>query len=116
MQLPGECAPPAGAVLMALAETQVAGCVLLQPVDANAAEVRRLYVRPAMRGQGIGRALMQTLIEHARNAGHSTLRLETLETMREARALYYALGFAEIAAWRPPHSEQDRTIFLSRQI
>ena len=113
MQLPGECAPPAGAVLLALGETQVAGCVLLQPVDDGVAEVRRLYVRPAARGKGMGRALMQAVIDAARAAGHRTVRLETLDVMREARALYRALGFTEVAPWHPPHTDHDKNLFMT---
>ncbi len=115
MQLPGECAPPAGAVLLALAETQVAGCVLLQPVagEAGVAEVRRLYVRPALRGQGIGLALMQAAMDAAKKAGCHTIRLETLAAMHEAAALYRRLGFIETAPWHPPHTDHDHTIFMT---
>jgi GNAT superfamily N-acetyltransferase len=113
VQLPGECAPPAGAVLLALAETQVAGCVLLAPADDGIAEVRRLYVRPALRGQGIGYALMQAAMEHARKPGHHTVRLETLAAMHEAVALYRRLGFNEVAPWHPPHTDHDRTLFMT---
>jgi GNAT superfamily N-acetyltransferase len=116
VQLPGECAPPAGAVLLARTQTQVAGCVLLHPCEAGVAEVKRLYVRPATRGHGIGSALMQAAIHAARNAGCSTLRLETLEAMREAVALYGALGFVEAAPWHPPHTDHDRTRFMKLQL
>lgn len=108
--------PPAGAVLLAMTETQVAGCALLHPCDAGVAEVKRLYVRPAARGQGIGRALMQTAIGTARNAGCRALRLETLEAMHEATALYGALGFVEAAPWHPPHTDHDRTRFMELQL
>jgi GNAT superfamily N-acetyltransferase len=113
VQLPGECAPPAGAVLLAMTETQVAGCALLLPVEDGIAEVRRLFVRPALRGQGIGRALMQAAIDTAQKAGHHTLRLETLEAMHEAMALYRRLGFVEVPPWHPPHTDHDKTIFMS---
>jgi GNAT superfamily N-acetyltransferase len=116
VQLPGECAPPAGAVLLALAETQVAGCALLQPAGDGMAEVRRLFVRPALRGQGIGHALMQAAIDAARKAGHATVRLETLQAMREAVGLYRRLGFIETTPWHPPHTDHDHTLFMALKI
>lgn len=100
-------------MLLALGETQVAGCVMVQPVDDGVAEVRRLYVRPAVRGLGIGRALMQAALDTARIAGHHTLRLETLAAMHEAVALYRRLGFVDVPPWHPPHTDHDRTLFLT---
>lgn len=100
-------------MLLALGEKQVAGCVMVQPVDEGVTEVRRLYVRPALRRQGIGRALMQAAIDTARAAGHHTLRLETLEAMSEALALYRRLGFVDMPPFHPPHTDHDRTCFLA---
>lgn len=101
-----------------MTETQVAGCVLLQPAedDEGVAEVRRLYVRPALRGQGIGHALMQGAIDFAKQAGYRVVRLETLEAMQEAVALYRRLGFTDTAPWHAPHTDHDRTRFLARPI
>lgn len=90
----------------------VAGTAALRPIDAAVGEVKRLFVRSDARGQGVGRALMQTLLAEARTAGYSALRLETLEAMREAQALYRDLGFKEIARYRPPANEHDRTISM----
>ena len=93
MQLPGEYAAPRGGLWLALGETQIAGCAALRPLDNGACELRRVFVRPAWRGHGTGRRLVQHAIDAARRAGYAELRLETLGRMRAASALYSALGF-----------------------
>lgn len=101
--LPGDYAEPAGALLLALVDGQVAGCGALRPladVDyPNACEMKRLYVRRAFRGFGLGRLLAQALVDRARGAGYSNLLLDTLDDMEAARSLYETLGFEEI----PPY-------------
>jgi GNAT superfamily N-acetyltransferase len=101
--LPGEYAAPAGALLLAQVDGQLAGCGAFRPladVDyANACEMKRLYVRPAFRSLGLGRLIAQALIDGAVQAGHSVMLLDTLDDMEAARGLYAALGFVEI----PPY-------------
>jgi len=101
--LPGEYAAPRGALLLATVDGAVAGCGAcraLRDVDyANACEMKRLYVRPAHRGLGLGRVLAQALMDHAVRAGYSVMLLDTLDDMEAARSLYEALGFEEI----PPY-------------
>lgn len=101
--LPGEYAEPRGALLMARVDGQVAGCCALRPMDSvdypNACEMKRLYVRPAFRGLGLGRQLADAIMDAARIGGYSHVLLDTLDDMETARALYEDLGFKEI----PPY-------------
>lgn len=98
--LPGDYAPPGGLFLMALVDGQLAGCGAFRnrpDVDyANACEMKRLYVRPAFRGFGLGRQLTQALMDGASQAGYSEMLLDTLDDMEAARGLYETLGFEEV--------------------
>jgi ribosomal protein S18 acetylase RimI-like enzyme len=76
-----------------------AGCVGLRELDRGTAELKRLYVRPAFRGYGIGRALAEAAIGAARAAGYARIVLDSLPKMREARELYRSLEFREIAPY-----------------
>ena len=102
-QLPGDYAPPRGLLLLALVDGAVAGCCALRPLDTadypNAAEMKRLYVRKAFRGFGLGRELTEAILDGARRAGYASVLLDTLDDMESARALYADLGFEEI----PPY-------------
>jgi len=91
--LPGKYAPPAGRLALALEVDGVAGCVALRRVDERRAEAKRLYVRPAFRGRGIGAALLEYIIEEARAAGYAELVGDTMPVMAEALELYKRRGF-----------------------
>lgn len=98
--LPGEYAPPDGCLLLALYKDLVAGCVALRKMQEGICELKRMYVRPQYRRKGIGRAMVQEIIAQARAIGYSRVRLDTINTMKEAIVLYRSLGFKEIKAYR----------------
>ena len=102
-QLPGDYAPPRGALLLARVGDEIAGCCGMRPLDTvdypNACEMKRLYVRPAYRSLGLGRLLAEAVMDAARLAGYHSILLDTLDDMEAARALYEELGFEEV----PPY-------------
>lgn len=101
--LPGDYAEPRGVLHLAYVDGALAGCCALRPLDnvdyPNASEMKRLYVRKAFRGFGLGRQLVETILDAARQAGYDCVLLDTLDDMEAARALYEELGFSEI----PPY-------------
>ena len=124
--LPGPYAEPAGAVLLAFVDDNPAGCVALKPVQAETdaagqAEMKRLWVRPAYQGHGLGRTLAQAAIDLARERGYTAIDLDTLpRTMQSAYALYLSMGFEllrgsyDTAAHRP--TDVAEMIYMRREL
>lgn len=110
--LPGDYAPPRGRLALALVDGASAGCVALRPLAMPAAcEMKRLYVRDAFRGHGAGIALVQWLMQQAREAGYTQIYADTMPVMARALAMYERLGFQRTE----PYSAQatDGAIYLS---
>ena len=108
--LPGDSVAPLGALLLARLRGKPAGCIAFGPLalssGGQAAELRRMWVRPELRGHGIGRQLVSVAITRARAAGHSELYLENdPKTMAAAAHLYSSFGFV----WTPPE-RNDHTL------
>jgi putative acetyltransferase len=99
--LRGDYAPPEGCLLLAEYEIQLAGCVALHKLEPGVCEMKRLYLRPQFRAQGLGRALAERIIAQARQIGYHRMRLDTVEpVMKDAVAMYRKLGFKEIVPYR----------------
>jgi putative acetyltransferase len=95
--LPGDYAPPDGRLLLAFQDGQLAGCVALRKIGDGTCEMKRLFLRPEFHGRGLGRPLIEKILNEAKEIGYQRMRLDTLpDKMEKAIALYRSLGFREI--------------------
>lgn len=95
--LPGNYSPPDGRLILATDEGKIAGCIAIRKIGPETCEMKRLYVRPAFRGRGLGRELANAIVEEARSIGYQKMRLDTLPRMMEqAVNMYHSFGFNEI--------------------
>lgn len=106
--LPGRYAPPSGRMLLAKRGDAFVGCAALRQIGDGDCEMKRLFVQPALRGKGIGKALAQAIIEEARRIGYKRMRLDTV--LEPAKGLYRSLGFAEIPPYQ--HVPIEGVIFM----
>lgn len=125
--LPGAYSEPAGAVLLAFVNEEPAGCVAFKPVQTQtnaagqACEMKRLWVRPAYQGRGIGRTLAQAALDLARERGYSAMLLDTMpRAMQSAYGLYRSMGFEPVErGWPNPVLQQvnaDEIAYLRREL
>lgn len=96
-------APPEGRLLLAIYESEIAGCAGLRKIGKDVGEIKRMYVRPEYRRRGIGRSLVKAILNKARQIGYSTLRLDSAPFAQQAHALYHSLGFQ----LREPYAESE---------
>lgn len=99
--LPGKYAPPQGRLLLARVAGEIAGTAALRPTGENACEMKRLYVRPAFRKLGLGKALLDRLLSEARAAGYRDLYADTMPSMKAALRMYKLAQFVETVAYSP---------------
>ncbi|HEY6965966.1 MAG TPA: GNAT family N-acetyltransferase [Burkholderiales bacterium] len=99
--LPGDYAPPTGTLLIARDGAAAVGCVALRRLDAGTGEMKRMYVREAFRGTGLGRRLALAIVDEAKRRGYRRVVLDTLPKLSAAIALYRDLGFRETGPYLP---------------
>ena len=90
---------PKGRIYLVYVEGKLAGCVGMKPLDERHAELKRLYIRPEVRGRNLGEELTRRIMNDAREEGYSILRLDTLPGLKSAVKLYRRMGFREIEAY-----------------
>ncbi len=116
--LPGAYAAPDGCLLLAQEGDAVVGCAALRRVDALSAEMKRVYLRPAARGTGVGRRLVTALLDEARRLGYQRVCLDVLPEFTAAQALYRSLGFVPAApvSFNPVPGTQFLALTLSAEL
>lgn len=113
-QLPGEYAAPKGCFLLAYFENQPIGCVALHEWSEGITEMKRLYVQPQKRGVGVGRKLVEAVIEQAKTIGYARIYLDTIPIMEKAQTLYRTMGFQEIPPYR--YNPNKGTLFFELKL
>ncbi len=109
--------PPEGRLLMAIEDDVPIGTACLRRLTPDTAELKRMYVEPAHRGAGVGRALLAELIAVARNAGFERVRLDSTNFMTDAHRLYRSMGFVEIGPYPEseiPDAYKPHWVFMER--
>ncbi|MBW7990671.1 MAG: GNAT family N-acetyltransferase [Planctomycetes bacterium] len=112
--LPGDYVSPAGCLLLAVYKDQSVGCVALRKLSDGVCELKRLYVKPSFRGLGIGRALVEAVIEEARKIDYNYMRLDTVPSMEAASALYISVGFKKSDSYR--YNPIESAVFMELKL
>lgn len=115
--LPGKFAPPEGRLIMAVTSEQPMGCAALRRIDGQVCELKRMFVLPQFRGQGVGKALARKLIQDARTMGYECMRLDTGNFWTAAIQLYESLGFQRIEPYHEvPEDLRKVSIFMELRL
>jgi GNAT superfamily N-acetyltransferase len=112
-------APPMGCLMLAEMDDALVGCACMRNIGQGMCDLKRMYVRPAHRGKGIGRALLTAVLDRAGLAGYSRMRLDSVRFMREAHSLYRSAGFREIGPYDAseiPERYRDHWVFMEKML
>ena len=115
--LPGKYSPPRGRLLLAVHDSEPAGCVALREIDALSCEMKRMFVYPHLHGNSIGLALARAIIREAREIGYRSMLLDTSVRQEEAKNLYQRLGFKTIEPYYElPDELRDWLAFMELKL
>lgn len=90
---------PDGCLLLVYDNAEAIACAAYRKIGEGVCELKRMYIKPEFRGQGIGQQLLSLLSDKAKQNGYNTMRLDTLDTMLPALSLYQKNGFNAIDAY-----------------
>jgi putative acetyltransferase len=107
-------AAPKGTIILAKFENKIVGCIALKPIEENNCEMKRLYVKPKYRGNGMGAELITKLLDFAKDNNYEIMKLDTLKTLNEAVTLYHRFGFIET----PPYvfNPLDEVLYFEKKL
>ena len=103
---------PNGCILLAWDDLDCVGCVCLRPFSDTVSEMKRLYIKPAYRGTGLGRLLTERILKFAIKSNYTKIMLDTLSSMESAQGLYRSLGFAETKPYY--HNPHPNVVFFEK--
>jgi GNAT superfamily N-acetyltransferase len=112
-------APPDGRIVLAIHGESVVGLGCLKRLKPGVGEIKRMFVRPEVRGAGLGRALLNALLTHAKAAGYSEVRLDSAAFMKAAHSIYRSVGFRDSDPYPEseiPSSFQKHWVFMAKRL
>lgn len=113
-KLPAKYAEPEGAIYLAKVDGQSAGCVALWKLEEGVCEMKRLYVRPAFQGLGLGKKLAYVIMEEAQRKGYTKMKLDTLRRLESANRLYKSLQFSETNPYN--YNPEDDVAYFEKDL
>lgn len=113
--LPGKYAPPDGRLYIVKYDNKFSGCIALRKLENGICEMKRLYLREELRGKGIGRKLVEKIINDAKEIGYEKMRLDTIkEKMPNAVDMYERYGFVKIERYYD--NPNQHTLFMELKL
>ena len=106
---------PGGRIYLLEVDGAAAGCIALRGLAEDVCELKRVYLRPAYRGQGLSRIMMEQTLADARAAGYRYMRLDTFPSLSAACHLYEVLGFYEIPPYYDTNPLKD-AVYMEKKL
>ncbi|MDX8348756.1 GNAT family N-acetyltransferase [Cognatiyoonia sp. IB215446] len=115
--LPARHIAPDGEIFVAEMQDQIVACGMTHRIDATTCEIKRVFVAPAARGQGIAQQLCKAAMQDARERGYTRVVLDTMRNLPEAMALYEGMGFTEAVPYYDlPDTLLDDIVFYEHPL
>lgn len=105
---------PTGCLLLVYEKDLPIACAAYRQIGEGVCELKRMYIKPDFRKQGIGQQLVDLLCDKAKQNGYFLMRLDTLDTMLPALSLYRKNGFKAIEAYY--HNPNDGVVYMEKQL